>query len=417
MKKQLLVLLTAAAMIMTGCDSGNSSQEGDGGEGSQQSSGSQGEVNVGWSDAAKELINTYIYGVDVPYLELEGNEDLFFDEENYCLSMTGAIVTAAGSVVEQYAALFDAAEGWEGGLYDEDEYPGLYSYEKAVTTSEGTRYVTADIYALDDNDDYATVGTFWLDLYDWNYYSWDEMGLEDIYEAFGVTEGIPAFPAEFYQVDGSWIYFGYLDIYAYNVEQEAYNSYMTELAKTWTSGSDEDGDYFVNSEATLYLYPQYVAESKLAYLSLYFDGEVIDIGGDDDEDLDPSVNLEAEGTITLTAADMPTSYDDEPTPYLMGGIILDCQRVMNQSNKIQIKKGGNYIGNSLELAPIASISVTGASYAPTVKAGTSASSLSAVTAEGQDGSFTFNLNGAKFFELSSGSSVLTMTSLVITFQE
>ena len=231
MKKLNFIILAAALIGMTACDAGT-----DGGEKSS------------WSDAEKALLTTYAYGEDVPFVYFEGNAEMVYDEDYGCLSVSGGQATAAE--LEAYATILDSY-GYVGG-YDEENL--IYDFIAEVATEDGTRYIELQFYCLNEAEEFAESGTFWLDIYDPYFYAWADMPLSDIMETFAVPTStvVPGFVgASYFDLVMDYYLFGYdalvVDAFGVNATNcEA--SYETVLeAASWTVEyvvDEENGNFY-----------------------------------------------------------------------------------------------------------------------------------------------------------------------------
>ena len=233
MKKLNFIILAAALIGMTACDAGT-----DGGEKSS------------WSDAEKALLTTYAYGEDVPFVYFEGNAEMVYDEDYGCLSVSGGQATAAE--LEAYATILDSY-GYVGG-YDEENL--IYDFIAEITTEDGTRYIELQFYCLNEAEEFAESGTFWLDIYDPYFYAWADMPLSDIMETFAVPTStiVPGFVgASHFDLVMDYYLFGYdvLVIDAFGVNATTCEaSYETVLeAASWTVEYvvDEESGNFYNA--------------------------------------------------------------------------------------------------------------------------------------------------------------------------
>ncbi len=231
MKKLNFIILAAALIGMTACDAGT-----DGGEKSS------------WSDAEKALLTTYAYGEDVPFVYFEGNAEMVYDEDYGCLSVSGGQATAAE--LEAYATILDSY-GYVGG-YDEENL--IYDFIAEITTEDGTRYIELQFYCLNEAEEFAESGTFWLDIYDPYFYAWVDMPLSDIMETFAVPTStvVPGFvgASHFDLVMDNYL-FGYdaLVVDAFGVNAATCEaSYETVLeAASWTVEyvvDEENGNFY-----------------------------------------------------------------------------------------------------------------------------------------------------------------------------
>lgn len=231
MKKLNFIILAAALIGMTACDAGT-----DGGEKSS------------WSDAEKALLTTYAYGEDVPFVYFEGNAEMVYDEDYGCLSVSGGQATAAE--LEAYATILDSY-GYVGG-YDEENL--IYDFIAEITTEDGTRYIELQFYCLNEAEEFAESGTFWLDIYDPYFYAWADMPLSDIMETFAVPTStvVPGFVgASHFDLVMDYYLFGYdaLVVDAFGVNAATCEaSYETVLeAASWTVEyvvDEENGNFY-----------------------------------------------------------------------------------------------------------------------------------------------------------------------------
>ena len=231
MKKLNFIILAAALIGMTACDGGT-----DGGE------------KNSWSDAEKVLLATYAYGEDVPFIYFEGNEEMIYDEDYGCLSVTGGQATA--TELGAYATILDSY-GYVGG-YDEESF--VYDFIAEITTEEGARYIELQFYCLDEAKEFAESGTFCLDIYDPYYYVWADIPLSDISATFSIpnSTAVPAVvEASHFELIMDYYLFGYdvLVVDAYGVNAATCEaSYETVLeAASWTVEyvvDEENGNFY-----------------------------------------------------------------------------------------------------------------------------------------------------------------------------
>ena len=152
MKKQLLVLLTAAAMLMTGCNSATETSEAEGsnsgndsasaseGGGSQStdesSSGSQ-STGEGWSDDIKAEMMTYL-GEVLPFVQLDENTLEHGYEDYYTSGLYYIEDESPTDLLTGYGALLEAAgfeksteEGYD--YYDKGELTVSFGWCEATS--------------------------------------------------------------------------------------------------------------------------------------------------------------------------------------------------------------------------------------------------------------------------------------------
>lgn len=120
MKKQLLVLLTAAAMIMTGCNSSDTPADGNSSEGSNGSNNSSQIVGEGWGEEIKAEMMQYL-GEVLPFVQLDENtlEYGYFELFGYGVySITDESPT---DLLQGYGDKLVAA-GYEKETEDDEDY-------------------------------------------------------------------------------------------------------------------------------------------------------------------------------------------------------------------------------------------------------------------------------------------------------
>lgn len=112
-----------------------------------------------WSDAEKALLQTYAYGEEIPFIYIEGNEEMYYDADYNCLTVTGG--TATAQQLSDYAVVLDSY-GYEGSYVDEYLY---YNYICEITSEDEPQSINLQFYCLDSENKVATSGTFVLDIY------------------------------------------------------------------------------------------------------------------------------------------------------------------------------------------------------------------------------------------------------------
>ena len=129
-----------------------------------------------WSATQKALFAQYLHGFEeVPYYPVQGSS-LFRDSDNACVSYGGGASSA--SILETYASLFDSSWNMEKMPDDYIPYYGLsYSGEKTFSVDGEEITVEVSLYGWDSVNGYVSedgTGTFYMDLSDGFYYSWEE---------------------------------------------------------------------------------------------------------------------------------------------------------------------------------------------------------------------------------------------------
>ena len=195
-----------------------------------------------WSDAEKALLQTYAYGEEIPFIYIEGNEEMHYDADYDCLTVKGGVATA--QQLSDYAVVLDSY-GYDGN-YDEDNL--YYDYLASISTDDGTRYIELQFYCLNEEGDNAASGQFELDIFDPYYYVWEEMPISTFIDQFSSPSDstVPGISASYYAFS-SFIAYGYdlVTVEAYGVDsstcEATYQNVL--LAASWTVEYVEDGYY------------------------------------------------------------------------------------------------------------------------------------------------------------------------------
>ena len=127
-----------------------------------------------------------------------------------------------------------------------------------------------------------------------------------------------------------------------------------------------------------------------------------------------SVTVSSESqTVTLTPSDFD-KYDDPAVSKTLHGLTMMVCNVMNQSNKIQLKKNSTNLYNTVAFNPIDSITFEGVNKTNnfTVSAGTSADNLAPITPTIDGSKLIYELDGATFFEVKNGQGVFTCDKII-----
>ncbi|MFA7031993.1 MAG: hypothetical protein WC201_00245 [Bacilli bacterium] len=249
MKKLNFIILTTTLLGLAGCAGNGDALKSD------------------WSDAEKALLQTYAYGEEIPFIYIDGNEEMYYDTDYNCLTVTGGLATA--QQLSDYAVVLDSY-GYDG-YYDEDNL--YYDYIASITTEEGTRYIELQFRCLDQENNAAISGTFMLDVYDPYFYVWEDMNLSTYIDQFSLSSDsvVPSFSASYYMLN-NFLSLG-LDlvaVYAYGVDastcEATYQSAL--LAASWTVEYSEDG-YYDAISPTQDLNIQFAYDSSDASLAIY----------------------------------------------------------------------------------------------------------------------------------------------------
>ncbi|HNX16130.1 MAG TPA: hypothetical protein PKO28_01960 [Bacilli bacterium] len=297
MKKINFIILAASLIGLTACGGGYEDGK-----------------KTSWSDAEKALLQTYAYGEDVPFVYFEGNEEMDYDEEYGCLTVTGGQATA--QQLADYATVLDSY-GYEGGYVEDGLY---YDFLTEVATNDGARYVELMFYCLDEAEEMAASGTFCLDICDPYYYVWADMPLSDITATFAVpsSAAVPApVGASHFNLITSYYLFGLdvLIIDAYGVDAATCEaSYKTVLeTASWTVEFVEDaenGDFYNAVAPSEDLTIQFFYDSTFEALEIYIVGLEPEVDGEENV-LFPSAQMAAyiNDVLAITDVTVPSLSD------------------------------------------------------------------------------------------------------------
>ena len=120
MKKQWLVLLTAAAMIMTGCNSADTSDGSNSSEGGDTSGSSGQVVGEGWNEEIKSEMMTYL-GEVLPFVQLDDNTLTHGYIEFLGIGLYSIEDESATDLLQGYGDLLISA-GFEKETEDNEDY-------------------------------------------------------------------------------------------------------------------------------------------------------------------------------------------------------------------------------------------------------------------------------------------------------
>lgn len=293
-------------------DNGNGSEyggdnNGEGGNGENQGNengdggGNGGTVaKTDWDDEEKAIFDDYFYGVEVPYMYIEGESPLDVDLE-YGYAYKSAPNSSA-ELLDSYAALFDdtwidlyaddeeeieapiedinvlSAPTFDDELDDDDDYDldyeeetyYEYGFSKTIETEAGIRFVNVSLYGgyYDDDGEFAPTadgsGTFTLEIYDPYYYAWPEEAVNYVLDTFELTDDIPAFDgADYYDIYDEFFGWGFVAFLCYTEDDNSITTYIEDLMEIGYElyDTDENGNLY------------YTNENKEISISVAFDGE------------------------------------------------------------------------------------------------------------------------------------------------
>ena len=292
-------------------NNGSGYGEGENNNGQDVNNNDEGETNnkeepkTDWDDDEKTIFDDYFYGVEVPYMYVEGESPLDYDfEHDYAYK---SAPNSSAELLDSYAELFD--ETWvdlyaeeeeeeeevpvaridsgnvlsaisfdedEDEEYDEDEFDYeeevyySYAFGKTIETEQGTRFVNVSFYggAYDDEGDFVTTsdgsGEFTLEIYDPYYYAWPEEAVNYVLDTFELADDVPAFDgADYYDIYDGLFGLGFVAFLCYTEDDNSITTYIEDLMEIGYElyDTDEEGDLY------------YTNENKEISISVAFDGE------------------------------------------------------------------------------------------------------------------------------------------------
>lgn len=189
---------------------------------------------------------TYLYGTVLPYT---GDAETVVEYDDYygMVTLVGGNVTYAGYQAALLADNYD--------LVGEDEEEGMFAVEKAVSTTEGTRFVY--VYAEFDEEE-----GFYAEAYDPYYYSYPADAIAAFFEDYEATPfEIPEIDADYYSfqedsLNGLYVLFGAADyvnasLYAFGCSEADYTAYMGVLETAGWEAEEKEYDGFSYFACTL----------------------------------------------------------------------------------------------------------------------------------------------------------------------
>ena len=342
---KILGMLLLAGLTLTGCDETNNGDNGGNeadnagqnyGDGGESGASTYDPNKSAWSDVEKAIFANYLYNAEIPYINVNNETELSYDEEN--LSATKTAPVSSAEILAQYARLFD--DSWDNYSYlnDDDDGKYYYAYEKGFETEAGTRYVTVQFYGGDYNDTYGDyeasadgTGTFVLEIFDPYEYEWPAELISQVIAAFELQSTIPAINAEYYEFEDSYLYFGYLylGVYAY-CDATVADAYVEALTTAGFTKYDTDKDGYDSYKTTF--------EDISISIKYYGEYRCLDI-----EIMGIEKKIEGD-TLDATAFSIAndSSYKDYTAVAASGAEYKGC--ISGASADIQLKSGDNKSG-------------------------------------------------------------------------
>ena len=202
----------------------------------------------GWSEADLAIFAEKIYGVEVPYMKVEGAVVEADPDDAHFVTYSGG--TCSPAILQEYAAKFNATDWKVEQLTDDDENLIQQWYgETEVFVGGKTRYVAAFLFAMGSSGQSTDGnGTFYLSLYDPYMYDWSEIAeyVDAVASYYADAEvSVPGVPDEYIDMliaDDTYVEQGYfeLQILASSDPTEAYAEILMAAGYEW-EGTDSYG--------------------------------------------------------------------------------------------------------------------------------------------------------------------------------
>ena len=222
-----------------------------------------------WTAEEIAAIEEYMYGVDLPVVGFRGDARLAYDEEYSGLVLSVSDIT--DGELEEYADKY-ADTDFTGGYDEEDE---SYYYVAPVELNDGsTRYVASYFYIMYEEG--ANYGDFTLYVYDPFYYAFEELNENVLSYLLAILESdaaIPAFDADYYEIDASYLAWGlpYLDVYACGVAanvKETFEKGLTDNKYTITVQPEDNSSLAISPDELFSIAYAYYEEVNIFYVSI-----------------------------------------------------------------------------------------------------------------------------------------------------
>lgn len=232
---------------------GQGGNEGGGGQGQggNEGGGGQGgnETITDWTDEQKTTMRDNLYGVVLPYISVP----LVLRQDKSQLVFYGTELSMPAGTLSAYAQKFTEQDGWSGG--DVSSLEGMsngciFSFNKAVDTKNGKRFVNATFMGFASTGSFDPNGRFTMyasDPYDYEYPQ--EMINGWLSQQFGTDCYIPAIQADYYNLyeEGTIYCFSSTNI------EESVKALFLRAGFTIDANRDSEGFYVAHPSDGSYL--------------------------------------------------------------------------------------------------------------------------------------------------------------------
>lgn len=143
-------------------------------------------VRDDWTATEKTILSENFYGIDLPFVYFKGIQLIYDDyNEEYYVEVDNVKLAD----YRTYVAAFEASTAWEN--IDEEVSANNANYIGVKATADGNRYVTANIYLINDDtseliDNEEDAGTLYIDLGDPYYYEWSNELFASAFDYYGI---------------------------------------------------------------------------------------------------------------------------------------------------------------------------------------------------------------------------------------
>ena len=192
-----------------------------------------------WKQEELDLLDQYAYGVTVPFIQYKGIS-IVYDEFGLYVQADNADL----ALTKQFIDAFEESEVWVN--LDEELPENDANFIASIDTDAGERFVTANIYVVDDEGDLVTEdtakGTFYIDLVDPFYYAWDDNMMTELLTSISSSVTLPEVEdISYFAVTELEELEGYA-LYLYNQEETALAAYKNKVSE-WTISEETEASF------------------------------------------------------------------------------------------------------------------------------------------------------------------------------